>query len=267
MEILVLLAGIIDPNARLTDARIGRLSRGEEAGDETRRLSPFDEAALETALQLRDLDAGTRITAVVVGTKACDRLTQAVAAFRPNLAARLDIASSAFADPAAAVAPLGGLSCGQPEDGIPRPDLVLIGREFGDCDNGALPAYLAEATGRRFVAQVQQIRSEGDRLRLTRTRGGEEEQILLAPPLIASMVNDRGNRLRYPLMKNVILAKREPVRVLAPERDGERIAARLAYAGAAPVLERRTACQWLHGTVDEQADALATLLRVEMGAA
>jgi electron transfer flavoprotein beta subunit len=267
MEILALLAGIVDPNARLTDARIGRLSFGDETGDETRRLSPFDEAVLETALQLRDLDAATRITAVVVGTKACDRLTHAVAAFRPNLAMRIDIASSAFADPAAAVVPLGGLLCGQPEDGIPHPDLVLIGREFGDCDNGALPAYVAEATGLRFVAQIQQIRPEGDRLRLTRTRGGEEEYILLAPPLMASMVNDRGNRLRHPLMKNVILAKREPVRVLASARGDERTAIRLARAGSAPLLERRTSCRWLQGTVDEQADALATLLRAEMGAA
>jgi electron transfer flavoprotein beta subunit len=264
MEILVLLSGIVDPNARLSDARIDRLSLGEESGDETRRLSPFDEAALETALQWRDLDAATRITAAVVGTRACDKLTQAVAAFRPNLTVRIDIASTLFWDPAAAVAALGALFCGH---GIPRPDLVLIGREFGDCDNGVLPGYLAEAVGWRFVGQVQQIRPEGDRLRLTRSRGGAEEQIALAPPLMASMVNDRGNRLRHPLMKNVILAKRDPVQALPPAMSAGHATARLVHAGPAPARKRRAECQWLRGTADEQADALAMLLRAEMARA
>ncbi|MEJ1978727.1 MAG: hypothetical protein WDN49_24035 [Acetobacteraceae bacterium] len=147
-------------------------------------------------------------------------------------------------------------------EGLPAPDLVLMGREFGDCDNGALPPYLAEAGGWRFVGQVQQVRAEDGVLVMRRTRGSDEEAIRLAPPLFVSVVNDRGNRLRHPLMKNVILARRETWPVLDGVTGAAEKGPLSARAAAATV--RTAGCQWLEGSVDAQANALAEWLRVQV---
>jgi electron transfer flavoprotein beta subunit len=260
MHVLVLLAGIVDPNVRLTESRIAALCAGANE-DETRKLSPFDEAALETALQLRSSTPGTQITAALFGTEGSDKLLRFAAALRPDHMVRLNCPSSQLWDAATAGAQVAALLSGLAVAGLPAPDLVLIGREFGDCDNGMLPPYLAEAGGWPFVGQVQQMRAEAGVLVMRRTRGSDEEEIRLPPPLFVSIVNDRGNRLRHPLMKNVMLARRETWPVL----DGALVAGdrHLLSAAASTAAPRTAGCQWLEGTVDEQADALAGWLLVQ----
>lgn len=261
MQVLVLLAGIVDPNVRLAEGRIGSLCAGAEE-EEPRKLSPFDEAALETALQLRDHGPGTQITAVLFGGAGSDKLLRFVAALRPDRVFRLDCPTATLWSAAAAASQVAALRGRLAAEGLPLPDLVLMGREFGDCDNGALPPYLAEAGGWRFVGQVQQMRAEDGVLVMRRTRGSDEEEIHLTPPLFVSVVNDRGNRLRHPLMKNVILARRETWPIL----DGAALVAEseLLSARTATGAVRTAGCQWLEGSVDAQADALAEWLRVQV---
>jgi electron transfer flavoprotein beta subunit len=263
MNVLVLLAGIIDPNWRLDEARIAPLSDGEEDANEPRKLSPFDEAALEMALQLRDEQPATRVTAILFGGAGSDKLLRSVAAFRPDRLFRVDVPSVGLWDARHGAERLRAALTAQaaPSDPV-QPDLILIGREFGDCDNGVLPPYFAEMCGLRFVGQVERARQDGDALLLTRTRGSCEEEIRLPPPLVAAMTNDRRNRLRHPLFKNVVAAKRETLAVLplaAAEADHSP-ALRRAAARLSPPPKRETSCRWLQGSLEQQADDLAALL-------
>ena len=257
MRVLVLLAGIVETNWRLDASRVAALVEGDEAGPEPRRLGPFDEAALETALQLRDRDAAVSITAAVLGGPGSDKLARAAMAFRPARALRVDVPSALCHDPAVAAAAMQAALAASG-----GADLVLAGRELGDCDNGMAPAYAAERCGWRFFGRVHRIHAEDGRLVLSRVRDGDEEQAILAPPLMASVVNDRGNRLRHPLMKNVILARREPVEVVA---TGSAAPMPLVAAGLTPFTARSAACRMIEGSVDDQAAALAALLRPPMG--
>ena len=63
MKVAVLIAGVQDPKWPVTPS--GAL--GEEQGDQHRIMSPFDEAALEIALRLRDADPAVQIMAHVGG--------------------------------------------------------------------------------------------------------------------------------------------------------------------------------------------------------
>ena len=95
-------------------------------------------------------------------------------------------------------------------------DLILIGREFGDHDVGVIAACLAAELDRPFFALVQAVRWDGDRLELLREQGVVEETVGVEEQLVASVTNDRRNRLRHPLMKNVMEAKRAVIPVVVP---------------------------------------------------
>lgn len=102
-----------------------------------------------------------------------------------------------------------------------------------------------------------------------RIYGNRVQTIRVSGPLVASVTNDR-NRLRHPLMKNVMLAKQQKIDVLSAANAP----AEPAGLSAAPVRVIRIAlepltsgrrtdapCRMLPGTIDDQAQALADYLR------
>lgn len=257
MQVVVLLAGVVDPKWRL--AGLG-LRAGTELAEESglpRRLSPFDEAALETALKLRDADPAVRVTAVLQGDAASDALLRAVMAFRPHRAFRLDISSIPLWDPRVAAQVLGtGVDLA-----TEAPDLVMMGREFGDGDDGLLPPLLAETRGWNFWGQAHAVALAEGGFRAQRMRGQREESLLLPSPALVSLTNDRGNRLRHPLMKNVVLAKREPAEVLAaPAPDGPRQLHAVSLDVVPPPQRGAGACRVLSGPLEAQVDEFAEYL-------
>ncbi|WP_270934615.1 electron transfer flavoprotein subunit beta/FixA family protein [Falsiroseomonas oryzae] len=258
MQVVVLLAGIVDPKWRLE-----RLALRPDTGqaDETglpKRFSPFDEAALETALKLRDAEPAVRCTAVVVGDAASDPLLRAVLAFRPHRAVRLDTSGLALWDPLAAVRLLGAAL-----DALgAQPDLLLMGREFGDVDDGVLPALLAEARGCLFFGQAHAVTPAEDGPLAVRMRGPREEQQRLPSPALVSMTNDRGNRLRHPLMKNIALAKRETLEIVSPPpRHFARAVEARSLSVVPPPSRGAGACRILGGPLGAQVAELADYLR------
>jgi len=260
MEVVVLLAGVVDPKWRID--RIG-LRADAPLADETglpRKLSPFDEAALETALQLRDADTSLRVTAALVGDATNDALLRAVAAHRPDRAFRYGDAALSLWDPGVAI---GHLRAAIAVAAV-APALVLIGREFGDSDDGLLPAALAESMGADFCGLAHGLRRAGDAFEADRMRGQVEERLHLTPPTVASITNHRGNRLRHPLMKHVVLARRAAVEVVSavpPAAPGQVTLHGITVA--APPARARGQGRILHGATAANIAALAAALRPE----
>ncbi len=256
MDVVVLLAGVVDPKWRIESLapRTGT-ERVEEAGL-PRRLSPFDEAALETALKLRDADAAVRITAVLFGDAQSDALLRHVAAFRPQRCLRYGDDAMALWDAAQAARLLRhAVACASD-----TPALVLLGREFGDSDDGVLPAALAQLTGWAFCAQAHAVALQGGAIQASRMQAEQEASWQLPRPAIVSVTNHRGNRLRFPLMKNVMLAKREPVEVVAPLAATAPAVRLQRIAAAAPPARGNGACRLLQGPIEAQVAALAEWL-------
>jgi electron transfer flavoprotein beta subunit len=257
MQVVVLLAGVVDPKWRLAELALRPgTSLVNEAGL-PRRLSPFDESALEIALRLRDADPGTRITVALFGGEESQGLLRAVAAFRPQRAFLFGGPDVSLWDPRAATGILrAALSRAEG-----RPDLVLMGREFGDSDDGVLPPALAEAAGLHFCGQIHSAAMSGGELAVRRTRGPREEMLRLPPPALVSITNERGNRLRHPLMKNVMLAKREPAEMVTLPMEEANTLKLLGIAPVAPPRRRGADRRILTGPVEEQVCELAAYLR------
>lgn len=134
MNIVVLLAGVHDPKWPITqEAALSEL-------DDKRIMSPFDEAALELALRIRDADSSTHIAARVAGGKGAMGIARSVLALKIRDVAIFSIERPW--DQAAVARALVPLCKGA--------DLVLIGREFGDFDDGLVPSTLAGLLGIAF---------------------------------------------------------------------------------------------------------------------
>lgn len=244
MKVAVLIAGVHDPKWPVTPSA----ALGEEAGDQHRIMSPFDEAALEMALRLRDADPAVQIAAIVGGGAAGIKVARTVAAL--NVA---DVGTLALDRPWDQVATARALA-GFCEDA----DLILIGREYGDFDDGLVPSLLAGVLALPFFGRAQTIETQGG-VRLMRERGSSIERLACTGRLVASVTNDRRTRLRKPLMKNVMQARQAVI--AEASATGEPSPALVLHELSQRTSGReRTNCTLYAGTAAEQARALADLL-------
>ncbi len=252
MNVLVLISGVADPKWPLppqTDAALLNAHAARYA-----LLSPFDEAALELALQLRDADASTTIRAVVAGPES---LARKVAEWRLDQVQRLLPSDLAPSDPRAFAQAFAATLAPLAQDAA----LVLTGREFGDWDDGSVPALLAHTLSLPHVALTLGLVTSGGHLHATRQHGGVFERLRLDGPALLSVTNDARNRLRHPLLKNVMAARKLQIDTL-PLAEAP---ATLRRTGLAPAVApgRAASCRMLSGSLEEQARALAGLLRGE----
>jgi electron transfer flavoprotein beta subunit len=246
MNLVVLIAGIADPKLPLSMAPDRQSLEGE------RIASPFDEAAIETALRIRDAVPSTALTVVVAGETGSQGLIRKFAAFRPDRIVRLDMEVPCWSARQTArhlAAAIVGVAF----------DVVLLGREFGDADDGAVPPALAEELGRPYFGLCQGVRTT-DGVVLFREIDRFEESIAVDSPIVVSVTNDRGNRLRHPLMKNMMMARTAPFDAVASPVDRLPGVRSMSVTPVEP--QRRAAARRiLAGPMETQIAELAAFLR------
>jgi len=259
MRVLVLLAGIVDPKRPLLRASVDE-ARQEVVTGLPSTLSPFDEAALEVALKLRDAvpEVGIGAALLCAGNDPAtdDPLARQVAAHRLDEVYLLHADAGLRWDHCRFALALGGWM----HTREPAPELVLLGREFGDNDDGTLAAALAEMLTRPLFAHASAVEASAGTPSLVRTTVDGDEQVGFDMPLVASITNDRGNRLRHPLMKNVAAARRMNFSRVDLPADGR--SAGVVPIAAAPVERdaRAVTGRRLEGSLDARVDALAAFL-------
>jgi len=261
MHVLVVLAGVADPRKPLSPPASGdwRDVVGHSVVASALisfKLSPFDEAALETALKLRHAGAATRITAVVTDGANDLALMRAVAALKPDEVCGAPGLASLRWDPVARARALARTLA-------PFADarLVLVGREHGDADDGSLPGMLADAMGHAFVGLALSVSGTDEGITVERLAGESTASAELALPAVVSMTNDKSNRLRHPLLKNVMQAKQQTFGTLDSDVPA---ALRVQAARVQPAASRRNTaepCRMLQGSLPEQARQLAEFLQ------
>jgi electron transfer flavoprotein beta subunit len=172
-------------------------------------LNPFDEYAIEAALQLRDqLADGSTVTIFSMTPESGREIVRkalamgaddAVMLSDPGLAGS-DLWATAYA--IAHAVKLGGF------------DLVLTGTQSTDAISGDLPGMLAEYLGVPALTYAREVAVADGRLRVKReTETGY--QIVSAPlPALAS-VTKSANEPRYPSLKGIMGAKKKAITTLA----------------------------------------------------
>ncbi len=260
MNILVLLAGVADNRFPLHRLDVDTLEGVVESGHARRQLSPFDEGALELALKLRDTagsDKEVHIDVLVLEGLADEAVLRAVAAFKPDSIRRLSPQPARLWDGAFSASQF---SAAIRAEGL-APELILVGREFGDQDEGSLPIMLAAELGYPHFSLAQFAQwYEGD-VRLMRESGVLREWYRFEGPLLATVTNDKRNKLRHPLMKNVMVAKRQNFETIKATQSSNIEPMQLVELEAAPHAQREVQCQMLRGSLHEKAQALAAFLR------
>lgn len=243
-NILLLIAGVLDPKWPV-DLQDGALPA---PAPDRLVLSPFDEAALELALQIRDRDPDVSIRAIVAGGGESEKLCRIIAAHKISDVARLSLANpwdqAAVARQIAFVAADAGL--------------ILMGQEFGDFDEGLVPPLLAAELNWSFFGRAQAV----DGLSPAEVvRAGEafEERLAIETSLIVSVTNDRRLQLRKPLIKNVMLARHLVVVELEPLASAP-TACRLDGVRGNVSDRAAGSCRMLNGSPEQQAHMIASLL-------
>ncbi len=256
MNILVLLAGVADNRYPLHEIALAAGGELEESGQTRRILSPFDEGALELALKLRDKNNAVKIDVLLMDGPNAEALGKTVAAYKPDSLKILGLEPCHLWDAA--------LTSGQIAEYVKarglNPALVFVGREFGDLDEGSIPVMLAGALGLPYFSLTQFAEWQGDEVRLMRERGMRREWLPLKGACLATVTNDKRNKLRHPLMKNVMMAKRQAVESdhQTSTDSGKVVAKELADPKA---VARTGQCEMLGGSVQEQAQAIARFLK------
>ncbi len=206
MKILVTVKLVPDTNAdKRIDATTKRLVR---TGVET-VINPFDEYAIEAALQLRDaLADGSTVTIFSMTPETGKEIVRKALAMGADDAVMLsdpalegsDLWATAYA-----------IAHGIKTVGF---DLVLTGTQSTDAISGDLPGMIAEYLGVPALTYARELRLEGTTLRVKRETETGYQTLRAQLPALAS-VTKSANEPRYPSLKGIMGAKKKEIRALS----------------------------------------------------
>ena len=199
MKILIPLKQVPDSTVRVKVAGDGKSVATDGI---TWSISPYDEYAIEMALERKDADPATVVAVVTVGpARSRDALRQA-------LAMGCDEASLVTADESTPPLAVARALAKVVEES--RPDLVLCGKQASDDDQGFVGPALAEALGWPHVATITNVVPGEGAVELWREVEGGHEVWKARLPVLAT-VHKSGKEPRYPSLPGIMKAKKKEI--------------------------------------------------------
>ena len=218
-----------------------------------RKISSYDELALEEALRLKDRLPEARVTALSVGP------VTAVEALRRALGMGADQAVHILTPeqpPPRPAALAAWIAAWAGEQGF---DLILAGVMSEDAMQGAVGPMLAAKLGLPAVTSVMSLKIDGDSLEVEREmEGGRRQRLAVQLPALIT-IQSGPNQPRYPALSNLLRAKKTAPITLEPAVM-EVPAEREKILRLAPP-EKRRAGLLLEGDTAEKAEQLLAILR------
>ncbi|HET7699694.1 MAG TPA: electron transfer flavoprotein subunit beta/FixA family protein [Candidatus Limnocylindria bacterium] len=199
MRFLVCLKQVPDSTVRV---KVGADGRSIATEGVTWSISPYDEYAIELALERKDADPTTVVSVVTVGpARSRDALRQA-------LAMGCDDATLVLAE-----VPLGGLDVAKALAKIVeelRPEVVLCGKQASDDDQGLVGPALAETLGWPHVGMLTRLVPGAEGIELWREAEGGHEVWRATPPVVG-LVHKSEKEPRYPSLPGIMKAKKKEI--------------------------------------------------------
>ena len=204
MRFLICIKQVPDSTTRMKVAPDGKSVVTDGV---TWSISPYDEYAIELALEHKDTAADTVVSVISVGgPRTKDVLRQA-------LAMGCDDATLVTGDGADALGPLGVANALKSAVEDLKPDLVLCGKQASDDDQGFVGPALAEALGWPHVSVVTKIAPSASGTEIWKeTEGGHE--VWRASGAVVLTVQKSAKEPRYPSLPGIMKAKKKEI----PER-------------------------------------------------
>ncbi len=200
MKILVCVKQVPDTESRI---KIGSDKKSIDTTDINWILNPYDEYAVEEAIQIKEKQPGTIITVISVGPErstAAIRNAIAMGADEAVLIKTDDKYIDSLATANALVAVIKEMQF----------DLILFGKQAVDDDNLQVGPMVAELLNLPCVTFVSDLELAGNKATAKREIEGGIEVIETSLPAV--LTAEKGlNEPRYPALRGIMLAKRKPV--------------------------------------------------------
>ncbi|WP_083454017.1 electron transfer flavoprotein subunit beta/FixA family protein [Syntrophomonas palmitatica] len=169
-------------------------------------INPYDEVAVEGAIQLKEKGVATEIVVVSAGSdKAMDAIRTALAMGADRgILVTIDAAADEYAR---AVALAEAIKA-------ENPDIVLAGHVAADDGSSQVPTRIAEILGLPHINVITSLEIAGGKaVASSEADGGTQVTEVAIPAVISSQVS--WNEPRYPSMKGIMAAKKKPVATVA----------------------------------------------------
>lgn len=242
-------------------AKLSRTLNGLQlmADGQPRIVNPWDEYALEIALQLKEKHGGKKVTALSLGRP------EAIDALRTGLAMGADEAVLVTDPGLAGTDTLGtARALAAAIKKIGAADIIVAGRSAIDGNNAAVPAQVAALLGLplvSYVAALKTVDAAGKSLTVARALEGGRETVTARLPAVITVVKEIAEP-RYPSFMGIRKAAKAPVTTWSLKDlglDPAALVPQMTWEASLPEM-REVQCEFIAGTPAEQAAALVTKL-------
>ena len=257
MHAVVLLKQILDWEVPPQRFRIDPQTKLPPDGLAPKLLGPFEQNALELALQLKQAGAVEKVTALLAGpAEAAEALRKALAV-RAEEAVHVEIEATDALDPSQTAALLVAAL-----RRLESVDLVLAGRQAGDWDHGQVGYLVAERLGWPAVGLVWRAELRDGRLHVWRSGASSVEHFAVRLPAVLTVTSHADLRLRMGSVMDLMAANKKEITSWTPAELGlgveEFAAARRLELGDVRVPELEPQCELVEG--EDAADVAARIL-------
>jgi len=243
---VVLLKQILDWEVPPQRFRIDQATKRPPDDLAPKLLGPFEQNALELALQLKQAGAVERVTALLAGPAEATEALRKALAVRADEAVHVEVEHTDALDPSQTAELLVAAV-----RRLDPPELVLAGRQAGDWDHGQVGYLVAERLGWPAVGLVWRAELRDGRLHVWRSGVAGVEHLAVRPPALLTVTSHTDLRLRMGSVMDLMAANRKEIARWTPAELGlgpEELAAarRLDLAGV-QVSEVKRECELIEG--------------------
>jgi electron transfer flavoprotein beta subunit len=199
MNIFVLMKRTFDTEEKIT-LQHGRI---QEDGAEF-IINPYDEYAIEEAIQVRDAHGG-EITVVTVGNVDSEKELRTALAMGCDKAVLINIEDDLEDSDQFTTAKILAEYLKDK-----NPDLILAGNVAIDGGSGQVGPRVAELLGIPYVTTITKLEIDGNNVTVVRDVEGDSEVIETSLPLLVTAQQGL-NEPRYPSLPGIMKAKKKPL--------------------------------------------------------
>jgi electron transfer flavoprotein beta subunit len=199
MNILVCISRVPDTAIKV---QIGADGKTIESKGVKFVVNPYDEFAIEEGLRLREKNARSTVTAVVLATDVAKDVLRTALAMGVDKATLIkcdeikdtNFVAKNLADYAKEI----------------NPDLIILGRQSIDYDSFQMPSILGEMLDMPSVSVVSKLDVDGTNVKAERDIEGGKEIVETTLPCLISCQKGL-NEPRYPKLPDIMKAKSKPI--------------------------------------------------------
>ena len=247
MKILVPVKRVIDYNVK---ARVKADNTGIDLANVKMSMNPFDEIAVEEALQKKEAGEAEEVIAVSIGPSQCQETLRTALAMGADRAILIEEDSD--------VEPLAVAKLLKAVVDEEQPGLVILGKQAIDDDSNQTGQMLAALLGWPQGTFASEVKLAGDKVEVTREVDGGLETVALNLPAIVT-TDLRLNEPRYATLPNIMKAKKKPLDTKTVGDCGVDVTPRLTTLHVAEPAKREA------GIIVESVEELVQKLKDEAG--